>query len=125
MSTSVEMPDEMWLETLSDLSYFELKKCMRVSKRFQALLRFSTFDDKLFQSKIIITPGDPIDLASVRVHPAFNRLSYECATEIEHAYFLTSNADDQYDEQLLSTTAAAKEQATFPAVNHLRFQIHD
>ncbi|KAK6003293.1 hypothetical protein QM012_001138 [Aureobasidium pullulans] len=121
MAGNLALSKELWLEIMSCLDYFELKKCMRVSKAFKAFTALPACQETMFRSKNIIREGSAINLANIRLHPAFDYMSFECATKIEHVFFFTN---DYNDTDALTDTCAAKEYATDPPVAFIRLQIH-
>ncbi|KAG9685441.1 hypothetical protein KCU95_g14757, partial [Aureobasidium melanogenum] len=121
MARTFELPPELWLEVMSHLNYFELKRCMRVSKAFKSFTELPACQDTMFRSKKLILEGGAINLDNIRLHPAFDYMAFECATKIEHVGFFNDNYDDII---VLKDTCAAKEYATDPPVAFVRLQIH-
>jgi hypothetical protein len=121
MASTIELPREIWLEVVSYLDYFDLKMIVGVSKAFKSYTELPACKKTMFRSKTVIPKGGTINLDDVEIHPAFNYMSYECATELDGVYFYTS--DD--DEMVLTDTCAANEHATSPPVAFLRLQVTD
>jgi hypothetical protein len=119
--STINLPRELWLEIMSYMDYFDLKRCMGVSTLFKTFTETATFDNVLFRSQAIIPTDGTINVANTRLHHAFELVSFECATSIDQAYFFTNNYDDTIP---LTESAAAKEQATSPPVSVLRLQVH-
>jgi len=118
-ASTMELPKEVWLEIVSYLDYFDLKTIMGVSKAFKSYTELPACQKTMFRSKAVIPDGDTIDLAVLRLHPAFGMLSYECASDIEDVYLYDSNGD----WMPLTETSAAEEYATDPPVAFMRLQI--
>ncbi|THZ37500.1 hypothetical protein D6C90_06695 [Aureobasidium pullulans] len=94
MSSTIELPKNVWFEVMSHLDYFDLKSCMSA----------------------IIPVGGTIQLARITMHPVFGHMFYECATELEGVY-----VGDGMD--ILTDTCAAEEYATDPPVAFLRIRV--
>jgi hypothetical protein len=122
--TTIELPEEIWLGIMSYLDYFALKNCMRVSKTFRSYTELRACQEKMFRSssKAVLPKGEPIDLDDVVLHPAFDKVSYECASELDGVCFLIHLADKEVPI-LLTDTSAADEYATDPPVAFMRLQI--
>lgn len=121
MASAMELPRELWLEIVSHLDYFDLKRCMSVSKTFKMFTEIAALDDTLFRSEAVIPAGGTINPDEICLHPAFDRMNYGCGNSIDQVWFYV---DDYKTQLLLTDTVAAKEQATNPPVNVLRLQVH-
>lgn len=121
MASTIELPKEIWLEIVSYLDYFALKKCMRVSKLFKSYTELPVCQKTMFRSKAVVQKGGTINVGDVELHPAFKFMSYECATELDGVYFYTGGVD----EMVLTDTCAANEYATDPPVAFIRLQVTD
>lgn len=119
----MELPNEIWLEVLMCFDYTTLKVCERINKTFKAMIQSACLDNKLFRSRTVLHAGSPIVLVDVELHPAFSAVSFECATRIEHAYFL--NYNDDSEPVVLTESCAAMEHACQPPVNLMRLQVHN
>ncbi|KAI4724089.1 hypothetical protein E4T49_08181 [Aureobasidium sp. EXF-10728] len=115
MASTIELPKEIWLEVFSHLDYFALKNCMSVSKAFKNFTKLPTCQKTMFRSKTIIPDGGTIDLKKLRVHPVFDCMLYECATDLDEVYL--------GDDTVLAETCAADEYATDPPVAFLRLRV--
>lgn len=47
---SISLPNEVWLNILHRVPYFDLRRCSRVSKQLHGLVQTKDFDDTLFRS---------------------------------------------------------------------------
>lgn len=117
----VELPNEIWLEVLLQLDYRTLKTCERVSKSFKEFVQNAAFDQKLFRARAVVNTGGGIALDNLTLHPVFERVSFECATEIEDAYLFGPKDDDTFP---LTEVCAAPEHATDPPLSLICLQIH-
>jgi len=115
MAHKPELPNEVWLETLTYLDYIDLKICTRVGKTFKSILSSAAFDEALFRSKVVTDL--PIDPKKTRLHPVLPYLSYGCTNDIDDV-----TIGDVL--KLLKETSVAGEHATSPPVKYLRVQIH-
>ncbi|KAI4834409.1 hypothetical protein E4T44_08828 [Aureobasidium sp. EXF-8845] len=122
MPSTIELPNELWLEVFSYLSYSELKRVMRVSRAFKSYTELPTCQKTMFRSKAVVPKGEAINLDNVVLHPAFERMAYECATELESVFFFNYLIDDA-EPTVLTDTCAAEECATDPPVAFMRIQI--
>lgn len=121
MASTIELPKEIWLEIVSYLDYFELKNCMRVSKIFKSYTELPTCQKTMFRSKAVVQKGGVINLDDVEIHPAFDSMSYECATELDEVFLRGRNME----AIPLTETCVAGENATDPPVAFIRFKIMD
>lgn len=71
--SSIELPNEVWVDVMSSLNYSELKTCERVSKSFQALILNAPALAKIvFRSRRVLgSMGDMTSTDGVKLHPVF------------------------------------------------------
>jgi hypothetical protein len=119
---NIELLKEIWLRIVSYLDYFELKNCMRVSRTFKLYTELRACQEKMFRSKAVVPKDEAINPHNVVLHPAFDRMSYECATKLDGVRFLVHLADEEVPI-LLTDTCAADEYATDPPVAFMRLQV--
>ncbi|CAD0115077.1 unnamed protein product [Aureobasidium uvarum] len=121
MTSITKLPKEIWLGVFSHLDYTVLKTCMRVNKEFKSFTEFPACQKEMFRSKAVIQEGGTIDLDNLRLHPAFDYMSYFCTGELADVEFHNS---DYTNTTVLTKTCAAEEHATDPPVAYIRIQIH-
>ncbi|GAB7354588.1 hypothetical protein MBLNU459_g5032t1 [Dothideomycetes sp. NU459] len=127
MVGAVELPTEIWLEILSYLDYFSLRRCSRINKSFQSLIEFPAFDNTLFRSAPVVLADGYITMDNMRIHPAFRLLDWDCEADINEVIFgMMRNPETQesyYKESWdheFTGSSAANEHATDPAVSRIR-----
>ncbi|KAH0028163.1 hypothetical protein KCU78_g3727, partial [Aureobasidium melanogenum] len=63
------LPNEVILNILLYLDYQGLKKCMRINKAFNAIIKCTAFDKQLFRSSRVIGKHEIIDRSTLSLHP--------------------------------------------------------
>ncbi|GAA5839791.1 hypothetical protein JCM5353_003764 [Sporobolomyces roseus] len=76
---SLSLPDELWIQVLLELDYFQLKKASRICKKLKRIIQDSKFDKVLFRA---VPPSPALRRGDrVTIHPALGNT--EC---IVHAF---------------------------------------
>ncbi|GAA6030204.1 hypothetical protein JCM8097_008986 [Rhodosporidiobolus ruineniae] len=102
------LPDELWLEILSHLDYFDLHRTRRVCKRMDGWIKQPSLDYALFRS-----PPSPSPLkkgTTVSLHPLFHRIE-----SFDSKPIFASLAAHKGQHNLLKFPALLAEYATRPA----------
>lgn len=118
-------PNELIAEIFSYLDLETLTRCMVVNKSFKAFTEHSAFDKIFFRTKAL-KPEESINLDNIQINPIFNKISHACLSEMSDVYFLfrDKKPDGETDSRKLALidSSAVKQNATEPAVTHLRLQ---
>lgn len=85
LATINNLPNEVLLDIIQHLDYYDLKKCMRVNKVFNAIIiKHTTFDRVLFRSASVIgKDGIIIKDSTFAIHPALRHAPYVEKTRTE------------------------------------------
>ncbi|KAG9602551.1 hypothetical protein KCU77_g1979, partial [Aureobasidium melanogenum] len=74
--TTNKLPNEVFLDILQHLDYYEIKKCMRVNKAFNAIIKHTAFDRVLFRSATVIGKDGIIKDSTFATHPVLRHAPY-------------------------------------------------
>ncbi|KAK6008597.1 hypothetical protein QM012_000500 [Aureobasidium pullulans] len=70
------LPNEVFLDILQHLDYYGLKKCMRVNKAFNVIIKHTAFDRVLFRSATVIGKNGIIQDSTFYTFPVLRHASY-------------------------------------------------
>lgn len=113
------LPCEIWLTVLQNLTYIDLKNCLRVCTTFKRLLDSPVFSAKLFKSSVL-ERLQKSDMTTLEPHPAFEIFHTKGATEIRNVKFY-GGSEKSYD---LQDYQVCDELASNPGVTVIRLQAH-
>lgn len=77
------LPTESWLNIFEHLDYTDLNTCKRACKFFSSLTTHPTLNAALFRGHVL-PEQSPVALSTLKTHPAFSRISYDCHGGIIH-----------------------------------------
>ncbi|KAG9953598.1 hypothetical protein KCU85_g892, partial [Aureobasidium melanogenum] len=116
-----KLSNEVFLDIFQYLDYFELKKCMRVNKTFNAIIKHTAFDRVLFRSATVINKDGIIKDATFATHPVLRHAPYTEKSRIKKVQLSKPHTYEDYDPpKYLLENKVADEQATSPPVSYLR-----
>lgn len=115
------LPNEVLLDILQHLDYYGLKKCMRVNKTFNAIIKHTAFDRVLFRSTTVIGKNRIIKDSTFATHPVLRHAPYVEKSPIEKIELSKPQTYEEYNPpKYLIRNKVADEQATSPPVSYLR-----
>lgn len=115
------LPNEVFLDILQHLDYYGLKKCMRVNKTFNAIIKHTAFDKVLFRSTTVIDKTGIIKDSTFATHSALRHAMYVEKHRIEKIKLSKPHTYEDYDPpKYLLQNMVVEEQATSPPVSYLR-----
>ena len=116
-----DLPDELLLIIVGKLDYYNIKKCMRVSKRLNTITQDRSFNRKLFRERDVVSAGGDFNVADVKIHPLVQNTS--CTNSDPKHCYLYTEGDCENWKNVTEYAATRKEYATSPPMNQIRFKI--
>ncbi|CAD0087056.1 unnamed protein product [Aureobasidium vineae] len=114
-------PNEILLEILQDFDYYDLKKCMRANKAFNAIIKHTAFDRVLFRSANVIGKDGIIKYSTFATHPALKRTMFPDQSPNDQIELRWPHNNFLYDPpKYLLQNKVADEQVTSPPVSYVR-----
>jgi hypothetical protein len=124
MATIQDLPNELLLETLSYLDYFDMRSCSQATKILRAIAHHPAFDRSMFRSKVVKHKHDIIDLNTLILHPIFDYVFFTDKTLLSDAHV------SRYTNEILHTGLPTVQKRVYddnftsPPVSCLRFSIN-
>ncbi|BGO93379.1 hypothetical protein JCM10020v2_005059 [Rhodotorula toruloides] len=110
------LPEELQLELLFNLDYYELKEVQAVSKNFREFVKSKQFDKPLFREAP--RPGLLTKRMRIELHPLLDGVDFFSSSQTSACY-RTMNYESNAFEY-----AAVKEYATSPACSRMSFRFN-
>ncbi|CAD0106793.1 unnamed protein product [Aureobasidium uvarum] len=120
-----DLPNELLLEILSYLDYFDVRDCSGTSRTLRAIAYHPALDHKMFRAKHVKHEDDTIDMGTFVCHPYVQQTTfYKVMLLPEDPFLVMAEYVDEYDRENGFPVLHARgheHNATSPPVSRINF----